>query len=320
MEQGENQSVAHMVFHDGQVPTNFTFAYERFLFNTEKHRILQSKTGWAEFHFLDQPNSRILISSYFFIENGIAKSPARAPFGGFEFGESTTPELLSDFISQVEKSLRMNNVQEIEILCPPELYSTNQPLLTTLLLNSGFDIPVAELSACIIVDERPLSDKMNKDKKARLRQCVKSGLTFKKINLEKLKEVYTFIEQCRTKQERKLSMPFKDLSETVEALPKSFFQVGVFDKKKMIGACICVRVKSNIVYTFYSAHDPDYDTISPRVFLLSNLYDWCAAHKVTLLDLGTSALEGKPNFPLLDFKMRVGATLTPKFKFKKRLG
>jgi Acetyltransferase (GNAT) domain len=114
-------------------------------------------------------------------------------------------------------------------------------------------------------------------------------------------------------------MSFSELSKTVKALPKSFFMVGVFHDKKMIGACICVQVKAAVVYTFYSAHDSAYDKWSPRVFLLAQLYAWCQKHKIELLDLGTSALKGRPNFPLLDFKLRVGATLTPKYKFRKTL-
>ena len=319
MEQGENQSIARMVFHEGPAPTDFKLGYEPYVFNTYAHRAVQSKDNWIEFHSLDSTTPCILSSAFFLIDNGKAKSPAKAPFGGFEIANTLQPELIFNFIEQVEKRLKQLGIQEIEILCPPELYSHHQPLLTTLLLNSGFEISEAEAGACIQVDSESLVHKMNKDKRTRLQHGIKSALSFQPVELKNLDAVYNFIEQSRTKQGRKLSMSYSDLAQTVEQLPQNFFLVAVYDTIKMIGACICVRVKSNIVYTFYSAHDSEYDTLSPQVFLLANLYDWCSRNQITLLDLGTSMVAGRPNFPLLDFKLRMGATLTPKFKFRKNL-
>jgi lipid II:glycine glycyltransferase (peptidoglycan interpeptide bridge formation enzyme) len=121
----------------------------------------------------------------------------------------------------------------------------------------------------------------------------------------------------RQKLNRSLSMTLEQLKKTVDFFPDSFFLVGVFQNKKLIAACICVQVNSTIVYTFYSAHSDEFDQLSPRIFLLNHLYDWCFLHHVTLLDLGTSTLNGKPNFSLLDFKLRMGGTLTPKYRFNK---
>jgi lipid II:glycine glycyltransferase (peptidoglycan interpeptide bridge formation enzyme) len=53
--------------------------------------------------------------------------------------------------------------------------------------------------------------------------------------------------------------------------------------------------------------------------LLRGLYDYAAEHGIPLLDLGTSTVDGKPNFGLLSFKTRLGAELTPKISFAKRL-
>jgi hypothetical protein len=318
MEQGENQTVS-MTFHAGPTPPGYRLDYEPYLFNTKEHRALQAREGWEEFHLLSETSKKIVASVSFHVKDSVAKSPFRAPFGGFEYGKEVNVEPIFSFIADVERALIKKGVREIEILCPPELYSLNQPFLTISLLNQGYQIILAEPGACIEVDKISLAEKMSKDKRARLRQCEKLGLAFKKLDLKNLETAYSFIANCREKQGRQLSMSFCNLLKTVQTLPKSFFIVGVFDQKKMIGACICVRVSPSIVYTFYSAHDDSYDKISPRVFLLDNLYRFCQKNKVELLDLGTSALDSKPNFPLLDFKLRVGATLTQKFKFKKTL-
>lgn len=318
MEQGEDQSVSTR-FHRGAVPVEYQLDYEQFLFNTLQHRLLQANEGWMEFHLLQPDKKKVLASIFFHVSDGVAKSPARAPFGGLQASKSIDHQLLFHFMGDVNDALHSEGANEIEIVAPAEMYSALQPFISISLINQGFQIVQAEPGACIVVDETPLREKMSKDKRSRLQQCIKAGLSFKSIELDKLSEVYNFISGCRAHQNRRLSMTLSELSKTVRALSNSFFLVGVFDGSKMISACVCVRVSSNIVYTFYSAHDAEYDAISPRIFLLANLYVWCREHQVTLLDLGTSAVNGKPNFPLLDFKLRAGATLTPKYKFLKAL-
>jgi hypothetical protein len=319
MEQGENQSVTRMSFHVGPAPADFTLAYQPYLFNTGQHRSLQSKTGWKEFHWLDTSSKTVKLSAFLHLANDLAKSPFRAPFGGFEMADNLTGETLSNFLTEIEAALLQDKTQTIEIICPPELYSTNQPLITQTLVRQGYEIMLTEPGACLVVDEIPLAKKMAKDKLTRLKKSEKARVSYKEISLDKLSEVYGFIDACRSKQERKLSMTLAELTKTVDALPESFLVVGVYDDQRLISASLCIRVSPAIVYTFYSAHDPHYNDISPQVFLLANLYDWCAKHQIKLLDLGTSALDGQPNTPLLDFKLRMGATATNKFKFRKTL-
>lgn len=308
-----------MAFHVGPAPAEFTLAFQPYLFNTQRHRSLQREKAWQEFHWLNIASKKVLMSGYFNLNAGLAKSPFLAPFGGFEADERITADVLQNFIIEMERSLRQNKTQAIEILCPPELYAKNQPLISSALVNLGYEIILKEPGACILVDEVPLSDKMAKDKLTRLKKCEKAGLSFREIELEKLGEVYAFIESCRLKQKRTLSMTLTALTQTMIALPQSFFIVGVFEKQRLISASICIRVSPTIVYTFYSAHNPEYNELSPQVFLLSELYDWCVTHKMKILDLGTSALNGQPNTPLLDFKLRMGATATDKFQFRKML-
>jgi hypothetical protein len=319
MEQGENESVTDMSFHVGPAPAQYPLAYQPYLFNTKQHRSLQTETGWKEFHWLDGVSKTVLISVFFNVQDSLAKSPFRAPFGGFEISDGIQAEMLLNFIHEIEKTLRQEKTQALEILCPPELYSKNQPLITLALVRLGYEIILTEPGACIVIDESQLVTKMANDKLTRLKKCEKVGVSYKEISLDKLTEVYTFIDACRSRQERKLSMTLVELTKTVDALPESFFMVGVYDGQNLISATICIRVSESIVYTFYSAHDPNYNDISPQVFLLVNLYTWCTAHQIKLLDLGTSALDGQPNTPLLDFKLRMGATATNKFKFRKTL-
>jgi len=308
-----------IAFHSGTPPKGFKPDFESFLFNTKKHRSLQSKSGWLEFHLLDFNKKQILSSIYFNISNYKASSPLKAPFGSFEISLQVQLKDFCLFVQQIEVELKKEGVRKIEIQCPPELYISTQPLVTATLSMLGFKIIEAQPGCCIIVNKKSLFEKMFKDKKIKFRLAQKTGLTFKKLSLLKLSEVYSFIAKFRRKLNRTLSMSSSELAKTVKALPHSFLIVGVFLKGRMIAACICVIVSNSILYTFYSAHDDEFDKLSPRIFLLSNLYGWCQKNKVTLLDLGTSGVKDKPNPGLLDFKIRIGGTLTPKYKFEKEL-
>jgi hypothetical protein len=52
---------------------------------------------------------------------------------------------------------------------------------------------------------------------------------------------------------------------------------------------------------------------------MEGIYEYCQVEKYRLIDLGTSALKGRPNFTLLDFKLNLGATPTEKVVYEKIL-
>lgn len=304
-------------FYSGISPKGFKSDFEPFLFNTATHRNLQSKTDWLEFHLINRDKKKILSSVFFLVSKGKASSPFKAPFGGFEISNQVQPEIFYDFAQRIEHELKKIKVKQIEIVCPPELYTLTQPLVTTTLLSLGYQVVQAESGCAIVVDKKSLIKKMFKDKRNRFESGKKAGFTYHKIPISEVSNIYKFIELYRKKLNRSLSMTELQLVKTVETLPDSFFMVGVYLQSELVSACICIRVSRSIVYTFYSAHNDSYNKLSPRVFLLKNLYDWCYKQGVTLLDLGTSTIDQHPNFSLLDFKLRMGGTLTPKYQFRK---
>jgi Acetyltransferase (GNAT) domain len=306
-----------IAFHSGTPTKGFKADFDPYLFNSRTHRLTQAKTGWKEFHLLDHKKKLILSSIYFHASDWFATSPARAPFGGFELSQHVSPKDFWEFFLQISHALEIETINHIEIQLPPALLMTNHSMVISTLVSQEYEVIQAEPNCTLMVDDIPLKDKMGKDKKVKLRHGMKAGLTFETLPLSNLHEVYSFIELFRKKLNRKLSMTLVELQSTIAKMPKSFFMVGVYLKGTLVAACICVRVSKSIVYTFYSAHDSAFDKISPRVFLLDGLYNWCSQNKIKFLDLGTSTWEGKPNFNLLDFKMRIGSTMTTKFRLRK---
>ena len=83
---------------------------------------------------------------------------------------------------------------------------------------------------------------------------------------------------------------------------------------------VSVRINKSILYNFYMDHDAPYNKLSPALMLMEGLFKFCEEQSIDLLDLGTSSLDGKPNFSLLAFKLRTGAFPSLKLRFEKILG
>ena len=114
-------------------------------------------------------------------------------------------------------------------------------------------------------------------------------------------------------------MKFEALQETVNKFPDRYFLFSVHHRNKVVAASIAILVRKDILYDFYHDHLKAFDHLSPIVLLVDGIYEFCLTNNIRLLDLGTSALENKPNFSLLTFKTRLGGKPTPKFTFEKKL-
>jgi hypothetical protein len=139
------------------------------------------------------------------------------------------------------------------------------------------------------------------------------------LDVDALESVYEFILACRTERDYRLSIPWDTLYTTVNTFKDRFPLFVVTHQDDLVAASISINIGNGILYNFHSAHPKSYDHLSPVVMLLKGIHRYCVEHNYRLLDLGTSALEGLPNFSLLDFKLGLGAQPTAKLTFKKEL-
>jgi len=316
----QKESIPGLEFIEGNLPKGYSEGYEIALFNQEVHRQGQSPERWVCFHAMREDKKNVLASIFFLLESNTAFSPRAAPFGSFELADEITTSQLFEFIGFCETRLRKHGIQKVEIKGYPEQYDLrHHNVLSVLLFNHGYSITLAELGACIAVDETSFGNKINKWERRKLKQAHKAGLTFNLCSLKEVKSIYDFINQCRKEKGHALSMSYDDLAKTVKSLDRNFYCFAVYHQATLVAASISIKVKKKILYNFYSAHSRTSDELSPVVFLMEGIYTWCQAHRFEVLDLGTSALGGKPNFSLLDFKLRLGANPTMKLTFEKIL-
>jgi hypothetical protein len=307
------------IFHEGSLPSGFVTDYEVSLFNLPEHRTLQSSGEWISFYVLHQKNKTTLAEIHFHISDGVALSPVKATFGSIEFSEEIPSKVIFQFIEFLEKQLRLKGVTKVTIKNPPQAYSLGQQnLLTVFLLNLGYTIALAEIDTVLSVS-LPFDEVLDRWEKRKLKQAHEASLELKRVDANRLEEVYSFILSCRSQKGYSLSMTFDQIQQTLNHFPDRFLLMGIYKDDTLVAASISILVRSNVLYNFYSDHDKAFDQLSPVVLLTEGLYNYAATHKIALLDLGTSALEGKPNFGLLDFKSRLGGSPTPKFTFEKIL-
>lgn len=291
-------------------------AWEVSLFNTPAHLRLQSREGWKTFYIRHNKTGINHGFIHVHVTGKTASSPLRSSFGSFEFDPGLSGDVLFSFIAFVEQSLKDSGVSRLVIKNPPLEYDPeNLSLLITFLMNRGFRVSDAAVGSVL----KPASVLPDKWEARKLRQSKAANLSFSQRQVTDLEEIYKFILSCRETKGYSLSMTMEALAETVSCTPDKFLLFTVTEGDRLAAASIAIRVNDRVLYNFYSDHHADFDALSPVVMLIDGMGKWCVSNSVSMLDLGTSAKDGMPNFPLLDFKLRLGAIPTPKFTLEKML-
>ena len=307
------------IFIKGRVPDGFKLDYEISLFNLDEHRLLQSNGEWISYHIIKEKKKIAVAGIHFHVSDGIASSPYRSPFGSIDASPDVEPSALFQFLQFIESDLLERGVKNIVIKNPPTLYNPElQTLLQVFLSNLGYQITTAEPGAILIVDKSGEQLSANWEKR-KIKQAHDKDLELRHEEKRELKLIYDFIRNRRVQKGYPSSMTFDDLQRTVNNFPDRFLLSSVYQQGLMVAASICVRCNPHVLYHFYSDHNTSDKSTNPTVFLIRSLYQYCLENGIRLFDLGTSSLDGFPNFGLLNFKMRLGASPTTKFTFQKDL-
>jgi len=307
------------IFYEGPAPSDFTFAYEIALYNLPEHRLTQSLGGWTSFYILQKKKKLIIAGIHFHVLESVASSPYRSPFGSVESTSTVQPDILYQFLEFIESTFRRNGIEKIVIKNPPQIYNPSlHVLVQNFLLTQQYQIINAEISAVFTVDV-PFQELSKSWEKKKRKQAADQRLRKQYDTPDQLEEIYHFILARRQQKGYLSSMSLADLEKTVQSFPHRFLLTSVYQHDKRVAASISVKSSTDVLYHFYSDHIQTDDPVNPTVFLIGELYQYALDNKIALLDLGTSSLDGLPNFGLLNFKLRLGAKPSPKLTFAKTL-
>lgn len=303
-------------FHEGDFPAQSRADFGVAIFNRAAYGDLQSPSGWFSFYILR--DTEVCACIRFCIVDGIAKSPLRAPFGSLDLRPGIDAQVVFEFLSYCEDKLRSFGVSGVALKNPPDLYDPERmALLTNFFLTHDYRITDAEVSAIISVSVDPFRERIHRRKKRKLEQSRCDALRFVKLEGSALKQVYEFIAGCRKRKDYRLSITLMELTRFVNRFPNDYLLFGVFYDDKIVAASVTIRVHNRALYHFISDHVHEIGALRPGLILMEGIYNYCFSDGISILDLGTSTLDGKPDVKLLRFKTEIGGRLTHKFSFQK---
>ena len=195
----------------------------------------------------------------------------------------------------------------------------NAALLSAFLFNLNYKVSGSEVGSFFQVNSNPVEGSFNNSTLYALKKSRRSGLAFCQLPSSKSNEVFNFISEKQAAKGYGVSMDKAHFEKTVRLFPDRYLFFAVYLEDKLIAAAIIVKVNERVLYDYIHAHDPAFDHLSPVILLITNLYQSALENKFEILDLGTSAWKGQPDFPLLYFKRSLGAQSTLKLTFEKNL-
>ena len=306
------------LFAQGLLPAGYRCTFPTALFNQSAYREFQSQTGWRSFYVLSPSRYEAHACIHFFVADGIARSPLRAPFGSLEFSTLLPRSIVFRFLDYVDNNLKEAGVTQVIIKNPPDRYEPEaMALLSNFLLAREYGVLEHELGAVVPVSDKRFHEIIHPRKKRKLNQCHDQGLSFVQLRQSALPGVYDFIGACRMQKNFTLSLTRHQLEDFVERFPDEYLLFAVYHHNEMVAASVTIRPYPHVLYHFISDHIRKIGALRPALILMEGIYDFCQRANIKFLDLGTSTVDHRPNFKLVKFKTELGGQLTHRFTFTK---
>lgn len=249
------------------------------------------------------------------IENETAISISRSLFGSIVLKPDAIGHDITHFMQKVESELQNDGVRELTIKCPPSIYSDFINHHT--LIQNGYNLNYSEINQHIPLTPDWASD-IHQMQKRKIKALNAEGFVFKKLLETDLETVHQFITVCRQYQGLEINISL-GLLQQLASTTKKYDLFAVEREGKLSAVCICVRVTNDIAYYYLPATSPLFKSHSPMVLLIKGMVDYYQSEGFSMLDLGISSVEGKPQESLRTFKERMGGIETEKPVLSKSL-
>lgn len=309
------------LFEEGPLEAEWIWAFEPAFFNTADYLRFCEGMLPTSFYILDQKQRRVWGVCHFHVAETYAVSPYRAPFGSVDFAEGLNPRVLYDFLGFIEDNLRTRGVEELRVTNPPSMDDTGKvALLETFLINHDFAVINAEVSTVVRITDALFEETVRPQERTLIRRGEAAGLHATRPGAEKAYGIYAYLASWYKKKGYTISVEGAYIEPMIQRFPDRYRMFTVVDDEgNAVAASLAIRVKRHVLYNFLFAHDPRYNAVSPSRLLIRDMHNFCQEEGIRYLDLGTSALNRQPKFPLLDFKRHVGGVPVSKLTFSKRI-
>lgn len=272
--------------------------------------------------FFEWTDGEKVIASVHFATSGDGtwRSPARGTYAGYAFGDSVSIMDLIGFHGAVEARLRKLGASRLELLPAPMLHDTRAFALQMYALSSGgFSVCRSDLNQSQTV--RPEGLPISRGNRRCAEKARQAGYVCEQLPSSALPHVYATIAANRSAKGYPISMRLDQLEQMQRQLPKAMVLFGCRhrDDETLAAAALCLRLSASKLYVFYWGDRPEYTRLSPVVVLADAIHAYCVAHRIALLDVGTSTEGSVPNTGLLRFKDGLGFETGLKVRLEKVL-
>ena len=110
-----------------------------------------------------------------------------------------------------------------------------------------------------------------------------------------------------------LRMSLQNVLNTIEVIKADFFILT--HNAKDVAAAQVFHVAADVVQVIYWGDVPGYTELRAMNYLAYKVFEYYAASKIKLIDIGPSSENGIPNYGLCEFKENIGCSVSLKYTF-----
>lgn len=286
--------------------------YQPDLFNTEVyHRLHTDRFGAAIRHEYRRGRQGELAGAFqaVLLRPGVWVSPGRAPYGGFDTAAELDDGEFTEFVRQVETDLRGAGADRLELTLPPLCYSPRHgserlPILCRL----GYCVTRQELNQSIALGDASVVPGNYAHRKC-LAKAARLGLTLRELlDVAEQRDGYDTIAENRHRKGRVLSMTWGDVEAMLDAVPRRLRLFGAEHEGRIVAAAVCIAINQQVFYVHAWGDRTGAAQLSPMNALAAHIGAVARREGFTLLDLGTSSVDGVVDPGLMRFKRSLGAS------------
>src|SRR5262249_29377061 len=151
-------------------------------------------------------------------------------------------------------------------------------------------------NSSITVDTGPFVRRLDAGNRKRLRKAADAGFSARRLPPEDHEAAYRLIATNRARRGFPFSMTWAHVSDMRAVFPDRLLVFGAEQSGQLAAAGICLRIAPAILYVYAWGEAAEALPYSPVTLLAASIYEYSRAEGIALMDLGTSTLEGQPNY------------------------
>lgn len=246
-------------------------------------------------------------------------APFSAPFSDIiSLRKNSTMGQIWEFIAALNKYVKNSGAHTVSIYLPANVYnSQSNAKIMNALLGNGYQLEYEDINYSFDLRNISIDDYSNSIQhmaRKNLNIAFRKELTFYHCDGREEKSVaYDVIKKNREYRGFPLHMSKEQLMNTIKIVDHDFFLIKL--KGTILAAAVVYHLTNKIAQVIYWGNLPGTEQYKPINFVAYKLIEYYKEKGFTMIDIGISTEEGKPNFGLCTFKESIGCVSSSKYRF-----